>query len=93
MYYGFQYTSGKNTTTGTPNRMGKMSIAGCLESFRTKKERDEWVARGHITPDMQGPCRVSVKAKDIHSFKAGWTAKQWGEWRDFQEQVNYIVSP
>ncbi len=93
MFYGFQYASGKSTTTGNPNpKTGELSIAGSLESFRSKKERDEWVARGCITPDMGSNCRIPVESKNIRSFKKGWSKKQWEEWRGFQEQVNYIIS-
>ena len=80
MYYGFQFWSGRNTTTGNPNpSTGRMSKAGNLEIFSTKAERDEWVDDGKSTADMGGNCRESVTRKQARELCLGLTVAEFDE--------------
>lgn len=84
-YLGFQYWSGRSTTTGTPNpRTGRMSIAGDLVAFATKSERDEWVARGKVTSDMQGNCRRAVSRREARALSRGSSLA------DFIESIEHL---
>ncbi len=83
-HYAFQYTSGRNTTTGSGNeKTGKHSIAGHLAVFSSKNDRDEWVARGKVTSDMRGNCREVVTAREARELKCGQTLAQFNEEVDF----------
>lgn len=43
-YYGFEFASTENTTTGSAHPItGRMSIAGRAVKFDTKSDRDAWV--------------------------------------------------
>ncbi len=85
-YYAFQFASGRNTTTGNSNeKTGKYSTAGTLTVFSSKKERDDWVARGKVTSDMRGNCREAVTAREARELKCGQTLAQ------FQEEVEFSL--
>ena len=85
-YYAFQFASGRNTTTGNTNeKTGKYSTAGTLTVFSSKKERDDWVARGKATSAMRGNCREAVTAREARELKCGQTLAQ------FQEEVEFSL--
>ena len=64
-FYAFEYSSGPRTTSGEPNpNTGRVSIAGFLVSFQSRRDRDLWVADGEFTYNMGGRRdRVAVTAK------------------------------
>lgn len=74
-YYGFQFYSGRKTTTGEPGLRGYCSIAGSLVKFDSKSELDHWISNGKITSDMQGNCRQRVLRKDIYKLCRGDSAE------------------
>ena len=69
-YYGFRYTDGTNTTTGSP-----CYIAGQLYRFESKRARDEWVAEGYPVrvPSNVGEFRKAVTSR---SLPMGWTVAE-----------------
>ena len=72
--YAFEYRDGKNTTTGIPHRQtGRLSIAGNLEVFNSKIDRDNWINDGY--PSGR---RISTNKKDAKSkFFAGWSVDDY----------------
>ncbi len=86
-YFAFQFKSGRNTSTGTPNRItGRMSTAGTLRAFRSAAQRDAWVAEGCTTSDMTGNCREAISAKEARRLCAGSTTA------NFQSDVEYALA-
>ena len=72
-YYGFEYKSGKTTTTGTPNKItGRMSIAGSVAVFNTRSERDEWVS--------ENSRRVSCNKRSLRSLCLGMSVVNYNEY-------------
>lgn len=73
-FYAFEFYSGRNTTTGQPNRTtGSYSTAGSLAVFPSSAQRDEWVKNGRVTSGMRGNCREIITAKDARALCAGMT--------------------
>lgn len=70
MFYGFEFTDGTNTTT---TRDGKIVTAGSLMAFRTRAERDQWVAEGCDYRNGHAPFRRSVTTRDMPS---GWAPRE-----------------
>jgi len=80
-YYGFEYASGKRTTTGQPHPLtGRLSIAGNLVVFTNKANRNEWVLNGEITSDMQGNCRESVNQAHVRDLMLGDSINEMNEY-------------
>lgn len=87
-YYGFQYQSGRNTTSGTPNKTtGRYNTAGLLAVFTSKTARDNWTAGGKVTADMRGNCRESVTAEQARQLHRGMTMA------DYVEMVEMVAAP
>jgi len=83
-YYAFEYKSGRNTTTGTPNpHTGRMSIAGGLAVFSSKHERDTWVNDGATTSDMGGNCRQAVSITGARKLYQGTSVADYREMLEF----------
>ena len=66
-YYGFSFWGSKKTTEGEPSKRGRMSIAGSIEIFDTKKDRDN--ARD-VTP---------VTKKELRKLCLGMSPDEFNE--------------
>ena len=75
--YGFEYTDGKNTTTGEGR---DLRIAGLLVAFNSAEERDEWVREGS---DSYG----GREAVTCASLPDGWRRYDLKEARDWAEMT------
>ncbi len=80
-YLAFEYTSAKFTTTGQPNKVTKkLSIAGDLVCFDSKKDRDNWVSKGKNTCDMAGKNnREKVNFREARKLLAGYSVEEFNE--------------
>lgn len=79
-YYAFEYSSGRNTTTGQPNEStGRMSTAGRLAVFHSQSDRNKWVDDGRYTSDMGGCCRESVTSVEARRLHAGQSVADYNE--------------
>ncbi len=87
-YYAFEYWSGRQTTTGEPNKnTGYMSIAGTINIFNNKNDRDLWVLAGKSTCDMSGNDRESVTKKEARNLCLGMTITEYDEMMNFLGMV------
>lgn len=76
-YYGFKFWDGRNTTTGQPNpRTGRMSIAGDLQIFTKKEQRDQWVA------DAGEKTRISCTPSEARRLHRGMDSAAYNEMID-----------
>jgi len=79
-FYGFEYKSGRWTTSGLPNqKTGRMSIAGRLLVFSDRDSRSRWVCASPITADMRGPNREAVTAKEARSVSTGMSISEYND--------------
>lgn len=79
-FYAAEYWSGKQTTTGQPNKLtGRYSKAASLAVFPTAAERDEWVSNGKTTSDMRGNCREALSADEARRLRAGSSDAEYAE--------------
>ena len=86
-FYAFEFYSGRNTTTGEPNRTtGSYSTAGFLAVFPSSAQRDEWVENGRVTADMRGNCREIITAKRARALCAGMTLSE------FEDEVEWSLN-
>jgi hypothetical protein len=82
-FYGFEYTSGRNTTTGQPNEgferfHGKLSIAGNAVLFDSRKKRDQWVNEYCSSPGG----RIAVSRAELRRLCAGMENKMFSDYLD-----------
>ncbi len=62
-FYGFQYGSGRDTTTGRPNESTKrFSIYGDLAVFSTEEKRNCWITQDDLLPR----CMLTAKEARQH---------------------------
>ena len=79
-HYAVEYMSGRNTTTGQPNKTtGYHNIACYIGVFSKKSDRDGWVEDGEITSDMQGNCREIINYSNVRGLCRGETIEQMNE--------------
>jgi len=82
-FYGFEFYSGRGTTTGAPNETtGRMSIAGGIVVFGSMRERDDWVEGGAVTSEMCGNCREAVTIREARSMHLGMSVAAYDEMLD-----------
>jgi len=85
-FYGFEYASGRGTSSGQPNETtGRYNTAGDLNCFETKADRDIWVDDGPETSAMCGNCREAVTVGQARSLHRGMSVV------DYDEMLKYIV--
>lgn len=82
-FYGFEYWDGENTTTGHPNTdggwyNGRLSTAGDLKLFSTKKERDDWT---------DGYKKCSVTAREARYLCRGMEKYRYDEHLKYLQMV------
>jgi len=87
-YYGFQFSNGKNTTTGQPNPdpgffHGRLSTAGDAKLFFSRKKRDEWVSNGC---NSRGG-RIAVSKRELRKLCRGMTKKEFQEYLEYLEYM------
>lgn len=88
-FIGWEYTDGRETTTGQPNEgpgpyHGRLSNAGSAKMFRTKKERDAWVQDAPA-----GVIREAVDKKQLRYLKRGFTRDEFNEYlRELEEGLD-----
>jgi hypothetical protein len=82
-FYGFEYASGKNTTSGPPNeKTGNMNKAGKLVVFTKKENREEWADEtGRSTQKIREAVSIK-KARELH---LGMSVADFDEMLDYME--------
>lgn len=72
-FYGFEFASGRNTTSGPPDAL---RIAGTLHAFATEDAREEWVDAGVSFPTSNGlpPFRDAVSPAGLPMGWRRWDA-------------------
>ena len=84
LYYGVEFWSGRNTTTGDHNpRTGRMSIACDIQSFESISARNDWVDNGKITADMGGNNRETITKKKVRALCLGMSIVDYNEYLDY----------
>ncbi len=84
-FKGFEFYSGRRTTTGTPNsNTGYLSIAGKLVVFTNLVSLNSWIDAGEITSDMTGNCRASVNVKEARALHLGMSVA------DYNNMINCL---
>ncbi len=78
--YGFEYTDGRNTTTGSGR---ELRIAGRLIAFCSKEDRDEWVDEGC---DSYG----GREAVTCASLPDGWRRDDLRSARDWADEIRGV---
>lgn len=85
-FYGFEYWYGRSTTTGSPNtKTKKLSIAGDMFVFKTKKDRDEWIK--NTSYKYGNAQRIAVSKAELRKLCAGMSLSDFNEWIDHEKQM------
>jgi hypothetical protein len=77
LFIGFEYWSGRNTTTGEPNKgpgkfHGRLSIAGDAKVFEGRALRDTWVESA-----PPGTIREAISKRTLRRLTSGLTAEEF----------------
>ena len=76
-YYGFEYASGKKTTSGSANETtGRLNTAGNLIFFIKKENRDDWVDE---TGRSTQKTREAVSVKKTRNLHLGMSVADYEE--------------
>lgn len=79
-FLGFEFKSGRHTTTGEPNpKTGWCSIAGNLMVFTSQADVDHWLAGGCVTSNMGSNYRQVVTKKEARELCRGISIAEFEE--------------
>jgi predicted DNA-binding WGR domain protein len=91
-FYGVRFLGGNRTCTwGNPGKNGRYNIAADIEVFRTRAERDEWVAAEKITaPSGRGGGeRVVATKAECRRIRRGETVAEFEDTLAEAERSRY----
>jgi hypothetical protein len=79
-YYGFRFYSNRSCTYANPNPVTRRySIAGGVEVFRSRSDRDAWIAGERLGAECGngGGERIAVTKRQARSYSLGCSPEEF----------------